>query len=69
MITLKNITPVQDWSIECDIDYCDGYACDIHAEYLGGACGVAGCTSPVSSYLVEVEGLVMDMCHYHYNVA
>lgn len=67
MITLKNITPVADWSIDCDIDYCDGYGCDIHSEYQGGACGVAGCESPVSSYRVIENGIEMDMCNFHYN--
>jgi hypothetical protein len=67
MITL-NITPEADWSISCGDDYCDGYGCDIHSAYQGEACEVIGCTSPVSSYLVEVEGMAMDMCHYHYNV-
>lgn len=67
MITLKNITPVADWSIDCGDEWCDGYGCPTHDSYLGGACGVANCDSPVSSYLVEVDGVSMDMCQYHYN--
>jgi hypothetical protein len=68
MITLKDITPVADWSIPCnDTEYCDGYGCDIHSAYEGGACGVTDCISPVSSYRVIVDGVELDMCHYHYN--
>lgn len=68
MITLTDITPVADWDIACDdTDYCDGYGCEIHASYQGGMCGVVDCVSPVSSYRVIVEGVEMDMCHFHYN--
>lgn len=66
-MTLINITPVVDYSLDCGDNDCDGYGCDIHSEYEGGACGVAGCDSPASSYLVEVDGVAMDMCHFHYN--
>lgn len=67
-MTLINITPVVDWDLDCpEMEYCDGYCCDIHSSYEGGACGVAGCTSRVSSFRVVLDGVEMDMCHWHYN--
>jgi hypothetical protein len=69
MITLTDITPVADWDIACDdTDYCDGYGCEIHESYQGGMCGVTDCVSPVSSYRVVMDGVEMDMCHFHYNL-
>lgn len=65
MITLTDITPVADWDIDCGDIHCDGYGCDIHDSYQGGACGVVGCESPVTSYHVVADGVEMDMCHFH----
>ena len=68
MITLVDITPEINWDLPCnDTEYCDAYGCEIHAYYMGGACGVNGCDSKVSSYHVLFNGTEIDMCHYHYN--
>ena len=66
MTTLINITPQADWDIECDIDYCDGYGCDIHDSYARLGCDSEGCESTISTYLVEVEGTVSSLCNWHY---
>jgi hypothetical protein len=68
MISLKNITPVADWSIDCSDDMCDGYGCDIHDSYARKGCDSVGCDSTISTYLVEVEGVVSSLCNWHYHL-
>ena len=65
-MTLKNITPVIDWDLNCDEDMCDGYGCDIHDEYARQGCDSVGCDSTVSTYLVQLLGQELSLCHYHY---
>ena len=67
MISLKNVTPVADWSTNCDIEYCDGYGCEIHDSYARKGCDSKGCESTISTYLVEVEGILSSICNWHYH--
>jgi hypothetical protein len=67
MITLKDITPVADFAIDCEDSYCDGYGCDIHDSYARKGCDSIGCESTISTHLVEVEGIVSSLCNWHYH--
>ena len=65
-MTLVNITPEINWDLDCEEDMCDGYGCDIHDSYSRQNCDSVGCDSTVSTYLVQLLGLTMSLCHYHY---
>jgi hypothetical protein len=67
MTIYTDITPQVNWSLDCEIDDCDGYGCEIHDDLIFGACEVSGCSSPVSSHLVEVNGNASPMCQWHFN--
>jgi hypothetical protein len=65
-MSLKNITPGVDFNLPCLEDMCDGYACDIHSDYARQGCDSVGCDSTVSTYLVELNGQELSLCHFHY---
>ena len=56
-MTLKNITPEPIFLD--DEDECGDY-------YMSIGCDLLGCDSPVSSFLVELDGKELSICNYHY---
>lgn len=64
---LKNITPESNWDLSCVDDMCDGYGCDIHESYARTGCDYVGCTSTISTYLVELNDEELSICNYHYH--
>ena len=63
---LKNTTPEIIWDLDCGDDMCDSYGCDIHDSYARKGCDSLDCDSTVSTYLVELNGQELSLCHYHY---
>jgi hypothetical protein len=56
-MTLKNITPEPIFLDDED---------EIGDYYMATGCDLTGCGSPVSSFLVELDGQELSICNYHY---
>jgi len=55
---LKNITPEPIFLDDED---------DLGTYYMATGCDSKGCDSTVSTYLVELNGQELSLCHYHYH--
>jgi hypothetical protein len=66
-MSLVNVTPSVNWDLDCNIEDCDGYACDVHGDYAEIGCDINGCDSAISTYLVEIDGYLNSICQYHYS--
>jgi hypothetical protein len=65
-MSLVNITPQVDWSLDCENDMCDGYGCEVHDDWAEWGCSVDDCDSEFSTYLVLLNGVESELCQYHY---